>query len=198
MPWVGAGEERVIADHGNYEELESFRTALIVYRGTVANCNRFINIRSCTYDRMVQAAPSGKQNIVEGFVALGISKKIEFKLVGVVGASFSELLEHFRGFPCHRSLPIRGKDAPRALELRRLAHEKKRTYETNGSHIEGVLPGTVANAMPCLIHQINYLLDRQLRSLEKSFVEEGGFSGRFYRARPHRRSTRQGSRKASS
>ncbi|MFC1896699.1 four helix bundle suffix domain-containing protein [Thermodesulfobacteriota bacterium] len=42
---------------------------------------------------------------------------------------------------------------------------------------------TAANAMICLIHQTNYLLDRQLRTLEKDFVKEGGFTERLYRTR---------------
>ena len=37
--------------------------------------------------------------------------------------------------------------------------------------------------MICLIHQTNYLLDRQLRQLEKAFLEEGGLSERMTRSR---------------
>ncbi|MBI2448099.1 hypothetical protein HYV44_00865 [Candidatus Microgenomates bacterium] len=40
--------------------------------------------------------------------------------------------------------------------------------------------------MICLIHQTNYLLDQQLRALEKSFLEEGGFTERLYRERKKR------------
>lgn len=43
--------------------------------------------------------------------------------------------------------------------------------------------------MLCLIHQANYLLDRQLESLEKRFLEEGGFTERLYRARTQNRSS---------
>ena len=44
-----------------------------------------------------------------------------------------------------------------------------------------------ANAMLCLIHQTNYLLDQQKRQLEQAFLEQGGFTERLYRIR----STRQ-------
>ena len=44
-----------------------------------------------------------------------------------------------------------------------------------------------ANAMICLIHQTNYLLDQQLRALEKEFLEEGGFTEKLYRARSQMR-----------
>ena len=45
----------------------------------------------------------------------------------------------------------------------------------------------MANILICLIHQTNYLLDRQLRQLERAFVEHGGLSGRMLRARLARR-----------
>jgi four helix bundle suffix protein len=35
----------------------------------------------------------------------------------------------------------------------------------------------------CLIHQANYLLDRQIRRLEQDFVKEGGIRERMTRAR---------------
>ena len=45
-----------------------------------------------------------------------------------------------------------------------------------------------ANTMICLIHQTSYLLDQQLRALEKEFLKEGGFTQRMYRARSRARS----------
>jgi four helix bundle suffix protein len=40
-----------------------------------------------------------------------------------------------------------------------------------------------ANILICLIHQTNYLLDQQIRQLEKAFLEEGGLRERMTRAR---------------
>jgi four helix bundle suffix protein len=37
--------------------------------------------------------------------------------------------------------------------------------------------------MICLIHQANYLLDRQIRQLEQAFLKEGGLRERMTRAR---------------
>ena len=37
-------------------------------------------------------------------------------------------------------------------------------------------PEVAANTVICLIHQANYLLDQQLRSLEQHFLAEGGLS----------------------
>ena len=50
---------------------------------------------------------------------------------------------------------------------------------------------TAANAAICLVHQANYLLDQQLRALEKEFVEEGGFTERLYRVRSQARKERK-------
>jgi restriction system protein len=48
-------------------------------------------------------------------------------------------------------------------------------------------PAVVANALICLIHQANYLLDRQIAGLEKQFIEEGGYSERLAAARVQER-----------
>jgi restriction system protein len=72
----------LIPPHGGYQDLQSYKMAEIVHDATVVFCDRFINPRSRTHDQMVQAARSGKQNIAEGSMASGTSKKTELKLVG--------------------------------------------------------------------------------------------------------------------
>ena len=57
------------------------------------------------------------------------------------------------------------------------------TYGTYETYIEGAGPEVAANTIICLIHQTNYLLDQQLRSLEQAFVKEGGLRERMTRAR---------------
>ncbi len=59
-------DEGFIPPHSGYEDLLSFRKARIVYDGTAQFCQRFLEKRDRTYDQMVQAARSGKQNILEG------------------------------------------------------------------------------------------------------------------------------------
>ena len=93
--------------HGGYEDLLSFQKARIVFDGTVYFCDRFVDKRSRTRDQMVQAARSGKQNILEGSQASGTSKETELKLTNVARASLEELLEDYRDFlrvGGHRSL----------------------------------------------------------------------------------------------
>ncbi|MGD0814549.1 MAG: four helix bundle suffix domain-containing protein [Verrucomicrobiota bacterium] len=40
-----------------------------------------------------------------------------------------------------------------------------------------------ANAVICLIHQANYLLDQQIAALEKAFIKDGGYSEQLATAR---------------
>jgi four helix bundle suffix protein len=131
---------------------------------------------------MVQAARSGKQNIAEGSMASGTSKKFELKLVGVARASLEELLLDYQDFLRQRKLPLWGKNHPMAQKIRKLAFLKNRSYMTYKTYIENY-PETAANTLICLIHQTNFLLDQQLRQLEKQFLEQGGFTEKLYRSR---------------
>jgi four helix bundle suffix protein len=157
--------------------------AQIVYDGIVVFCDRFIDRRSRTHDQMVQAARSGKQNIAEGSMASGTSKQTELKLVGVARASLEELLLDLHDFLRQKGHSLWKKDDFRAMEIRALADGSRRTYTTYKTYFEKSDPEIAANTAICLIHQANYLLDRQLASLEKKFLAEGGFTERLYQKR---------------
>ena len=130
---------------------------------------------------MVQAARSGRQNIAEGSQASGTSKKTEIKLVGVARASLEELLIDYEDFLRQRSLPLWDKNNPKARAVRALSYKTNRSNETYTTYLNS--PEDFANCLICLIHQANYLLDRQLQALEKAFLENGGFTENLYKAR---------------
>jgi four helix bundle suffix protein len=140
---------------------------------------------------MVQAARSGKQNIAEGSMALGTSKKTELKLIGVARASLEEPLLDYQDFLRQKGLPLWGKEHPQAREVRALAYRANRSYSTYRTYFEKAEAEVVAKAEICLIHQANYLLDQQLRTLEKEFLKEGGFTERLYRTRSQMRDQRK-------
>lgn len=94
--------------------------------------------------------------------------------MGVARASLEELVLDYEDFLRHRGLGLWGKNHPTAQVVRGLAYEKNRTYMTYRIYIEESSPEIAANTVICLIHQTNYLLDQQLRNLEKTFLEEGG------------------------
>jgi len=178
---------RLIPAHGGHRKLKSYQTAEIIYDAPAVFCDRFIDRRSRTHDQMTQAARSGKQNIAEASQASGTSKKTELKLTNVARASLEELLQDYLDFLRQRHLPIWPKDDPQAQAIRRMAYRSDRTYETYRTYVEEAPPETAANVMVCLTHQVNYLLDQQLSSLEQHFLAEGGFTERLYRARREHR-----------
>jgi len=176
-------DEGFIPAHGGYEELLSFEKARIVYDGTVRFCERFLKKSDRTYDQMVQAARSGKQNIVEGSMASGTSKEAEIKLTNVARASLDELLEDYRDYLRTRNAPLWQKNSKEALFVRKLGSKPHTPYESYKPYIDTRPPEIVANILICVIHQTNYLLDQYIRQLEKAFLQEGGLRERMTRAR---------------
>ena len=180
-----------IPAHGGYENLLSFQKARIVYDGTVYFCGRFVDKRSRTHDQMVQAARSGKQNILEGSQASGTSKETEIKLTNVARASLEELLEDYRDFLRVRGFVEWPKEHSHTRRLRELNRQPGASYATFKKGIEHPDPAIAANVMIGLIKLTNYLLDRQLRQLEQNFLQEGGLRERMTRARVAARAQQQ-------
>jgi four helix bundle protein len=104
-------DEPLIPPHGGDRNLRSFQAAQLVYDATVVFCGRFVDRRSRTHDQMVQAARSGVQNIAEGSMASGTSRKFELKLSGVARASLEELLLDYEDFLRQRGLHIWAEDS---------------------------------------------------------------------------------------
>ena len=184
----------LIPPHGGYKNLEAYKMAVIIYDATLAFCNQYMTYKTNksyrTYDQMVQAARSGKQNIAEASLASATSKKTELKLIGVSRASFQELLEDFEDFLRQKGLHLWRKDSTEAQTVRRLAYKTDKTYATYKTYIESKNPEIAANTLICLIHQASFLLDQLLRRLEKDFLEKGGFTERLYQKRKEKRDDR--------
>jgi restriction system protein len=170
---------RLIPPHGGYKTLESYKTAVIICDGTDYFCKRWIRDLKLT-SQMNGAARSGKQCIAEGSINSGTSKKLEIKLIGNARGSFGELLEDFEDFLRFRKLELWGKDSREVHKIRSLAYSSNKSYETYKTYIESSDTETAANTLICLIHQENFLLDRQLKSLESQFLKEGGITEKMY------------------
>lgn len=146
--------------------------AEIIYDLTTIFTEKYIPKGSRTKDQMDQAGRSGKQNIAEA---------IELKLLQISRGSLEELLLDFEDFLRQRNLPLWSKEDSRAKKIRSLAYLSNKSYTTYMTYMSD--PESAANCLICLIHQANFLLDQQLRSLEKEFLEKGGFTERMYSAR---------------
>src|SRR5262245_30125604 len=183
-----------IPPHGNYRELLSYQKAEIVFDLTYHFCKRFLSKGDRTIDQMVQAARSGKQNIVEGCQASGTSKEVEIKLINIARASLEELLVDYGDFLRVRDLRRWDKNSKEAQFVRKLGNKAGATYEAYRQFCETRTAEVVANIAICVIHQTNYLLDRQIRRLEQDSVKEGGLGKRMTRARLQYRNRGGGSR----
>ena len=172
-----------IPPHGGYQDLLSYQKALIVYDATVYFCNRFFTKFDRTREQMIQAARSGKQNILEGSEASGTSKETEIKLTNTARASLKELLEDYRDFMRSRGITEWAPDHPYALRLRQLNRTRGANYETFKKAVEHSDPAICANAIAGLVKVTCYLLDRQIERLEQDFLKEGGLRERMTRAR---------------
>jgi restriction system protein len=198
---------------GGYRQTCSFQTATLIYDATVWFCERFLDPRSRTVDQMVQAARSGRQNIAEGSRASATSSQTELRLVNVARSSLEELLLDYEDFLRHRRLKQWAPQDAEALAVRRVPGQFKRDQSDQSDQsdptdltdltdqqrwafyapwLEHADPAIRANALICLIHQANYLLDQQIDALEQRFVQDGGYSEQLATARlAHRVRQRQ-------
>jgi four helix bundle suffix protein len=175
--------DRLLPPRGDYQTLLSFQKAEVIYDITFRFAHKYLAKGDRTVDQMIQSARSGKQNILEGSKAAMTSKETEIKLTNVGRASLEELLADYRDYLRVRDHAIWDKDSKEAQYVRKMGRKTPQTYEDYREFVETRPPEVVANIALCLIHQTNYLIDQQLRRLEKDFLEQGGLRERMTRAR---------------
>lgn len=178
--------EKLIRRVGNFRNLLSYQKAEVIYEMTYFFCHKFLERGDRTVDQMIQAARSGKQNIIEGTAASATSAKTEIKLVNVAKASLQELLEDYADYLRTRGLRRWEEDSEEMLAMRRLGstHSEPQFFmelcQTRQAE-------TIANMAIVLIYQADFLLFRQLQRLEEDFAKNGGFSERMTRIRKENR-----------
>jgi four helix bundle suffix protein len=181
---------RLLPPRGDYQTLLSFQKAEVVYDITFRFAHKYLSKGDRTIDQMIQSARSGKQNILEGSKAATTSKEMEIKLTNVARASLEELLRDYRDYLRVRDLRLWDKNSKEALFVRELGRKTPQTFEIYREFVQTRPPEVIANIAICLIHQTNYLLDQQLKTLEKEFIEQGGLRERMTRARLNYRNQR--------
>ena len=182
-----SNSEGFIPPHGGYRHLITYQKAEIIYDGTVYFTKRFFGKYDRTIDQMVQAARSGKQNIVEASMASATSKETEIKLTNVARASLEELKIDYEDFLRTNKLEFWTLDHPLTRRFRVINRTPNATYQTYQKAIENPEPAICANSLICLINVVSYLLNLQIKSLEQAFLNEGGLRERMTRARIDRR-----------
>ncbi len=172
----------LIPRQGNYKKLFSYQKAEAIYDMTYYFCHNYLQKGDRTIDQMVQAARSGKQNIVEGCAASAVSMETEIKLISVAKASLHELLVDYEDY-----LRTRGRRQweEGSIELKKM---RELGYSHNDTAFYMSLatvrpPETIANMVIVLIKQVDYLLFKQLQQLGENFLKEGGFREKMTRMR---------------
>jgi len=174
------------ANAAGFKYLLTYQLAIVILDLTVKFCDRFVDKRSRTHDQMVQAARSGKQNIVEGF--LENSLKGYIYLLGIALGSFGELGEDYSDFLRQRGFVIWNKNDPRVREFREI---RVVTPDLDKPYIPELPenPETAANLLVTFVNQEQFPLRKQIQSLEQKFVTQGGYTENLFRKRLQQRKT---------
>ena len=179
----------VLKKQTNWENLFFYQKSVVLYQMTVVFCRRFLPARGDrTVDQMVQAARSGKQNIVEGFADGVTSTEMELKLLNVARASIKELKEDYLDYLKSHNLAYWQKGNPRygsMLEYCR-AHNRLEDYEP---FFEKWTDEEMANCANTLCHMVDRMMATQMAKMAKDFEENGGIRERMTAARLGRRKT---------
>ncbi|MCM8527627.1 MAG: four helix bundle suffix domain-containing protein [Lentisphaeraceae bacterium] len=182
----------IIRKSGGYRALRSFQLSTIIYDSTYYFCEKNFDRFSRMQDQMLQAARSGRQNIAEGSRASATSTQTELRLTNVARASMEELLLDYEDYIRQRRQRIWNPDSKQALTVRNIIRLNEKSWNTFSdierydlykNWVENESEFVVANSLICLIHQTNYLLDKQILVLEKQFIEEGGYTEKLAQKR---------------
>lgn len=171
---------------GDLSNWSVYRKSVIICDVTEMFINRAFQPGTRTIDQMRQAARSCKQNIVEGVSDSTISAEMCIKLVGVARGSARELAEDYADYLRQHKHEIWGKDDARTVSVRNFSrtHNDPREYVDK---CELRTNETVANIMLTLIHQMDAMLAKVLKTLEAQFLAEGGIKEAMSRARRQQR-----------
>jgi len=169
-----------------YEELITYQQSEEILDLTVEFCFRFLPGREMLRqrDQMVQAARSGKQNIVEGYSLNSL--KGYLKLLGVSRGSLEELLEDFLDLARRWGIKFWQKDDPRFVELEKVSRGSRGSKGKVQLPLDPSDPSDPSYPINYMVHLLNrtcYLLHRQIEALERKFVQEGGYTEKLFRER---------------
>lgn len=178
-----------------YEYLLAYKLTVPIYDYTVEFCRRcqspnfpnYPNLSSLrTFDQMIQAGRSGMQNLPEGYKQESLEGYI--KLTGVTRGSLEELLKDYLAYARQNKIEVWGGERAKR-EIREIGKiwdiVRKNPTLPDSPNFPPLpdRPEVAINLLITLINQDNFLIDKLLASLEKKFIEEGGFKENLFRKR---------------
>ena len=178
---------QVLRQQVNWENLYFYQKTVVLYQMTVVFCRRFLpTYGDRTVDQMIQAARSGKQNIVEGFADGVTSTEMELKLLNVARASIKELKEDYTDYIATHKITLWDKTHPRYDGLLQFcrAHNKVEEYE---AFFEKWSDEELANCANTLCRMVDKMMATHLEKCANEFKENGGMRERMTTVRLGRR-----------
>lgn len=185
--------------NGGYEKLVRHQMAELLEDVTKRFVIRYIDPRSRTCDQMIQASRSGARNIAEGSLFSATSKKIEMNLTNVARASITELKRDYAAFLRHNKLTLWPMNDPirqelidsRFKEVDDVARWGAAVHKREPSRSFAEISANIGHVY-CMV--AGGLLDRQMQSQARDFMENGGFNERLYRTRSEAKKKGKGPR----
>lgn len=166
-----------------WDTLRFYRKSDALYQLTFVFCERFLPKHGDrTVDQMVQAARSGKQNIVEGTEDGKTSTEMELRLINVARASIGELREDYKDYIGAHGLTLwqRGHKRFQQMQDFTKSHNNATDYLP---YAHRWTAEEFCNICLTLCYQCDAMINAYLRYLDKLFVTEGGIKERMYAAR---------------
>lgn len=166
-----------------WKNLYFYQKSDAIYQLTVEFCKRFLPAHGDrTVDQMVQAARSGKQNIVEGSEDGQTSSEMEIKLMNVARGSLQELRADYHDYLNTHHLSLWGAESERQRKLRAFCHSHNE-FSAYAPLMAKMNDEEMANLLLTLCHQTDRMMCAYIEKLEKKFVTEGGIKERMHAAR---------------
>ena len=166
-----------------WQDLWFYQKSEVLYQMTYVFCERFLPAYGDrTVDQMVQAARSGKQNIVEGSEDGKTSTEMELKLLNVARASIGELRQDYEDFLKSHQLRLWTAADSRFQPMQDFtkSHNQLSDYEPFFNQWSAE---EMANVGLTLCFQVDTMMNKYMESLERTFVTEGGIKERMHQAR---------------
>ncbi len=172
----------VLRKQTNWENLYFYQKANVLYQLTFVFTKRFLKRGDRTIDQMVQAARSGKQNIVEGSADGVTSMEMELKLLNAARGSLKELKEDYEDYLGARRLTRWDTGSSRYDGMLKFCrnHNKVEDYQ---DYFDKWTDEEMANVALTLCHMVDKMMITYEKQKEKEFVTEGGIKERMTAAR---------------
>lgn len=182
---------KVLRSQTKWAELYFYQKTDVLYQLTfIFTKQHLLQFGDRTVDQMVQAARSGKQNIVEGSEDGVTSMEMEIKLLNVARSSIHELREDYEDYLKSRELLLWDKTHPRYERMLKFCrnHNRWEDYEKLAAKMNAE---EMANTALTLCHMVDKMMISYQKKLEKEFVTEGGIKERMTAARLGYRTNQQ-------